>query len=78
MRSKQIKFTVADIAKAKGISRDRVYKDIKKAKFQPFKIRSFAAYILQNRRNRRSVDIDLVGSSKDRTSEQIITNYDLR
>ena len=57
MKSKQIKFTVLDIAKAKGVSRDVVYKDIKKSKFNPFKIRSFLTYVLQNKRNKETVPL---------------------
>ena len=57
MRSKHISFTVLDIAKAKGITRNKVYRDIKKAKFDTFRIRSFSAYVLQDKRSKESVGL---------------------
>jgi len=57
MRSKHISFTVLDIAKAKGVNRNRVYRDIKKSKFDPFRITSFARYVLQNKDNKKGVSL---------------------
>ena len=53
MRAKYLKFTVADIAAYRKVTRSAVYKDIKKGKFNPFYLPSLARYTLYRRKKKK-------------------------